>query len=61
MILGLYLSLSLLNKQEEALIELLSQDFKEDYRHPSIKNLVATTLLISFGRIRRSICRSWRA
>jgi hypothetical protein len=40
--------LSLLNEQEGDMIELLSEGFKDDWRYPSMKNLVATTWLISF-------------
>jgi hypothetical protein len=35
--------LSLLANQEEAVIELLSEDFEDDERYNNIKNLVATT------------------
>jgi tetratricopeptide (TPR) repeat protein len=44
--------LSLLNDQEEEVIELLSSEFEDDWRYPSIKNPVATTWLISFEQIR---------
>jgi hypothetical protein len=45
--------LSLLNEQEGDMIELLSEDFEDDWRYQSIKNPVAITWLISFERIRR--------
>ncbi|KAF7508661.1 hypothetical protein GJ744_009053 [Endocarpon pusillum] len=45
--------LSLLNEQEGDVIELLSEDFEDEYRYSSIKNPVATTWLISFEQIRR--------
>jgi hypothetical protein len=44
--------LSLLNEQEESVIELLSKEFEDDWRYPSVKNPVATTWLISFEQIR---------
>lgn len=44
--------LSLLNEQEESVIELLSEEFEDDWRYPSVKNPVATTWLISFEQIR---------
>ena len=44
--------LSLLNEQEENLIELLSKEFEDDWRYQSVKNPVATTWLISFEQIR---------
>jgi hypothetical protein len=46
-------SICIQDEQEEDVIELLSEDFEDDYRYPSIKNPVATTWLISFERIRR--------
>jgi tetratricopeptide (TPR) repeat protein len=45
--------LSLLNEQEESVIELLSEEFEDDWRYPSVKNPVTTTWLISFEQIRR--------
>ena len=45
--------LSLLNEQEEEVIELLSEEFEDDWRYRSSKNPVATTWLISFEQIRR--------
>ncbi|KAG9232660.1 hypothetical protein BJ875DRAFT_514103 [Amylocarpus encephaloides] len=45
--------LSLLNDQEEEVIDLLSEDFEDDGRYRGIKNPVATTWLISFEQIRR--------
>ncbi|KAF2188822.1 TPR-like protein, partial [Zopfia rhizophila CBS 207.26] len=45
--------LSLLNEQDESMIELLSEDFEDDGRYRNIKNPVATTWLISFERIKQ--------
>jgi hypothetical protein len=45
--------LSLLDEQEEEVIELLSSEFEDDWRYPSRKNPVATTWIISFEQIRR--------
>ncbi|EED20629.1 kinesin light chain 1 and, putative [Talaromyces stipitatus ATCC 10500] len=44
----------LLNEQESIKVELLSQDFEDDYRYEDIQNPVAATWLISFEQIRRS-------
>jgi putative hemolysin len=44
--------LSLLADQEEAVIDLLSEEFEDDGRYNDIKNPVATTWLISFEQIR---------
>lgn len=44
--------LSLLHEQEEDVIQLLSEDFEDDWRYRSVKNPVATTWLISFEQIR---------
>jgi hypothetical protein len=44
--------LSLLKEQEESVIELLSEEFEDDWRYQSVKNPVATTWLISFEQIR---------
>jgi hypothetical protein len=44
--------LSLFNEQEEDVIELLSEEFEDDWRYKSVKNPVATTWLISFEQIR---------
>jgi tetratricopeptide (TPR) repeat protein len=44
--------LSLLADQEEAAIDLLSEEFQDDWRYHNIKNPVATTWLISFEQIR---------
>ncbi|PLN78803.1 nucleoside phosphorylase domain-containing protein [Aspergillus taichungensis] len=46
--------LLLLNEQEHIKVELLSQDFEDDYRYEETQNPVATTWLISFEQIRRS-------
>ena len=45
--------LSLLNEQEESVIELLSEEFEDEWRCPSVNNPVATTWLISFEQIRQ--------
>ncbi|KAF2189111.1 HET-domain-containing protein [Zopfia rhizophila CBS 207.26] len=45
--------LSLLDEQDESMIELLSEDFEDDGRYRNIKNPVATTWLISFERIKQ--------
>jgi hypothetical protein len=44
--------LSLLNEQENDVIDLLSEEFEDDGRYRSVKNPVATTWLISFEQIR---------
>jgi hypothetical protein len=44
--------LSLLADQEEAVIDLLSEEFEDDGRYQNIKNPVATTWLVSFEQIR---------
>ncbi|OJJ48221.1 hypothetical protein ASPZODRAFT_130176 [Penicilliopsis zonata CBS 506.65] len=46
--------LSLLDQQETSMIELLSQDFEDDYRYSDIKNPIATTWFISFQQIQQS-------
>ncbi|KAF2185423.1 hypothetical protein K469DRAFT_687786 [Zopfia rhizophila CBS 207.26] len=45
--------LSLLAEQEQDVINLLSKEFKDDGRYRNIKNLVATTWLISFNQVQR--------
>jgi hypothetical protein len=45
---GLSTYLSLLNKQDAAVIDLLSEQFEDDYRYSNVKNPVATTWVISF-------------
>lgn len=45
--------LSLLDEQEEDVIDLLSEDFEDDGRYQDVKNPVATTWLISFDQIQR--------
>jgi len=45
--------LSLLDEQEEDVIDLLSDDFEDEGRYCDVKNPVATTWLISFDQIRR--------
>ncbi|KAK4449603.1 HET-domain-containing protein [Podospora aff. communis PSN243] len=44
--------LSLLEDQEEGVIEVLSEDFEDETRYPDVDNPVATTWLISFEHIR---------
>ncbi|KAL7790606.1 hypothetical protein V8C43DRAFT_71599 [Trichoderma afarasin] len=44
--------LSLLEEQEEDVIDLLSEDFEDDGRYHDLKNPIATTWLISFEQIR---------
>ena len=52
---GIVLSdyLSLLDEQEQDVIELLSEDFEDNGRYQDVKNPVATTWLISFEHIQR--------
>jgi tetratricopeptide (TPR) repeat protein len=45
--------LSLLDDTEEAVIEILSEDFEDEGRYKESKNPVATTWLISFDQIRQ--------
>jgi tetratricopeptide (TPR) repeat protein len=45
--------LSLLEEQEEEVIDLLSEEFEDEGRYRSVKNPIATTWLISFEQIRR--------
>lgn len=45
--------LSLLEEQEQDVIDLLSEDFDDDGRYQDVKNPVATTWLVSFEHIRR--------
>ncbi|RYP24058.1 hypothetical protein DL765_000786 [Monosporascus sp. GIB2] len=45
--------LSLLEEQEEDVIDLLSEDFEDEGRYRDVKNPVATTWLISFEQIRQ--------
>lgn len=45
--------LSLLEEQEEDVIELLSEDFEDQWRYNTIKNPVAMTWLISFNQVRQ--------
>jgi tetratricopeptide (TPR) repeat protein len=44
--------LSLLEEQEEDVIDLLSEEFEDEGRYRSVKNPIATTWLISFEQIR---------
>jgi hypothetical protein len=44
--------LSLLEEQEEDVIDLLSEEFEDEGRYDNVKNPVATTWLISFEQIR---------
>jgi Tetratricopeptide repeat len=46
--------LSLLQRQEDVEVELLSQDFEDEWRYAESKNPVAVTWLISFHQIQRS-------
>ncbi|KAE8346723.1 hypothetical protein BDV24DRAFT_158354 [Aspergillus arachidicola] len=46
--------LSMLNREEHTMIDLLSEDFEDDYRYPDSKNPVASTWLISFRQIQGS-------
>ncbi|KAJ5709208.1 hypothetical protein N7493_010542 [Penicillium malachiteum] len=46
--------LSILNQQETSMIELLGQDFEDDYRYPEIKNPIAATWFVSFQQIQKS-------
>ncbi|KAI9149039.1 Vegetative incompatibility protein [Paramyrothecium foliicola] len=50
---GLENYLSLMQDQEEDVIELLSEDFEDEGRYSELKNPVATTWLISFEQICR--------
>jgi tetratricopeptide (TPR) repeat protein len=50
---GLQDYLSLLEEQEEDVIELLSEDFEDEGRYRDVKNPVATTWLISFEQMRQ--------
>jgi len=44
--------LLLLDDQEEGVIDILSEEFEDNRRYRNVKNLVATTWLISFEQIR---------
>jgi MoxR-like ATPase len=44
--------LSLLAEQEEDVVDLLSEEFEDDWRYRTVKNPVAVTWLISFEQIR---------
>ncbi|KAN0082027.1 hypothetical protein V8E54_003325 [Elaphomyces granulatus] len=46
--------LSLLQSQENVIVELLSQDFEDEWRYLKTNNSVAVTWLISFNQIQRS-------
>ncbi|KAH8706069.1 hypothetical protein BGW36DRAFT_22327 [Talaromyces proteolyticus] len=46
--------LSLLHEQEDVLLDLLSQDFEDDWRYHGVQNPVAATWLISFHQIQQS-------
>src|SRR5882762_5514351 len=48
--------LSLLERQENEIVELLSQDFEDEWRYAESKNPVAVTWLISFYQIQRLNC-----
>jgi len=45
--------LSLLQSQENVMVELLSQDFEDEWRYAGINNSVAATWLISFHQIQK--------
>ncbi|KAN0086959.1 putative kinesin [Elaphomyces granulatus] len=45
--------LSFLERQEDEMVELLSQDFEDEWRYAESKNPVAVTWLISFHQIQR--------
>jgi len=45
--------LSLLEEQEEDVIDFLGEDFEDEGRYCDLKNPVATTWLISFEQIRQ--------
>ncbi len=46
--------LNLLDQQEESVIELLSQNFEDEYRYPETENPVSGTWMISFQSIQNS-------
>ncbi|KAI9771206.1 MAG: hypothetical protein M1839_002865 [Geoglossum umbratile] len=46
--------LALLAEQEEDVIDLLSEEFEDDWRYRNVKNPVTTTWLISFEQIQRA-------
>ncbi|KAN0087192.1 hypothetical protein V8E54_000880 [Elaphomyces granulatus] len=48
--------LSLLERQENEMVELLSQDFEDEWRYAESKNPVAVTWLISFHQIQKLNC-----
>ncbi|KAL5047304.1 P-loop containing nucleoside triphosphate hydrolase protein [Aspergillus fruticulosus] len=48
--------LSLLSAKEEEVIDLLSEEFEDDWRPHDTTNPVATTWLISFERVQRTNC-----
>ncbi|KAN0083379.1 hypothetical protein V8E54_002467 [Elaphomyces granulatus] len=48
--------LSLLEREENEMVELLSQDFEDEWRYAESKNPVAVTWLISFHQIQRLNC-----
>ncbi|KAL4744225.1 nucleoside phosphorylase domain-containing protein [Aspergillus terricola var. indicus] len=50
---GLYLYLTLLQQEEQATVELLSEDYKDPGRYDDIQNPVITTWLISFKQIQQ--------
>ncbi|KIH94168.1 hypothetical protein SPBR_05564 [Sporothrix brasiliensis 5110] len=45
--------LPLLNEQEEEVIDLLSEDFEDEWRYRDVQNPVATTWLVSFAQVRQ--------
>ena len=44
---------SLLERQEDVMVKLLSQDFEDEWRYAESRNAVAVTWLISFHQIQR--------
>ncbi|KAJ5390663.1 uncharacterized protein N7496_001731 [Penicillium cataractarum] len=46
--------ISLLNTQEEGLIELLSENFEDEFRYQDTENPIAATWLVSFQQLQRS-------
>ena len=51
---SLKIYLNLLDQQEESMIQLLSENFEDEYRYPETENPVSATWLISFKSIQES-------
>ncbi|OJJ60235.1 hypothetical protein ASPSYDRAFT_89112 [Aspergillus sydowii CBS 593.65] len=51
---SLKIYLNLLDQQEESMIQLLSENFEDEYRYPETENPVSATWLISFQSIQES-------